>query len=236
MIVAIHQPQYMPWLGYLDKMDKADVFCFLDNVQFKKNEWQNRNRLRTKEGWQWITVPVFHDFGQKIMDVRINGAIPWGKKHCRMITQYYSRAPFYREFAPVFEDLLGRPWELLSQLNMAVAETLAQNLSITTRLVKASDMELPDSPTERLIGICRELGADTYLAGRDGANYMDLELFRRAEIRVLFQDFRHPEYAQAYPGFVPALSAADLLFCCGPEGMERVRGLNPPLSGSRGQL
>lgn len=229
MMVAIHQPQYLPWLGYLDKMDQADAFCFLDNVQFTKNEWQNRNRVRTREGWLWITVPVLHDFGQKVMDVRINNLVPWAKKHRRTLKQCYSRAQHYKEWAALLDEVLEKPWEKLSDLNIAAARALAQAFGVSTRLVRASKMgPLPDTPNERLIAILKAMGADTYLAGSGGKNYMDLSLFEEAGIRVAFQDFRHPEYTQAQPGFVAGLSAVDLLYNCGSRGMDLVREKNPP--------
>ena len=98
MIVTIHQPQYLPWVGYFDKIDRADVFVLLDNVQYKKNEWQNRNRIKTAQGWQWITVPVLHRHTEKITEVKINNTVDWPKKHLHALKYHYAKTPFSREF------------------------------------------------------------------------------------------------------------------------------------------
>ena len=106
MIVAVHQPQYLPWLGYFDKMAKADIFCYLDNVQYKKNEWQNRNRIKTAQGWQWLTVPVSYRFPQKINQVGINRTTAWGKKHLQAFDTNYGRAPFYSRYKEMVRSII----------------------------------------------------------------------------------------------------------------------------------
>jgi hypothetical protein len=221
--VAIHQPQYLPWLGYLDKLDRADVFVLLDTVQFKKNEWQNRNRIRTAQGWQYLTVPVLHEFPQRLEDVRINNRTDWRRKHVQALETHYGKAPYYREFAPRFQELLSRDWERLAALNEAVLSALTGAFGITTPVVKASRYEGRDEPTGRLVDLCRAVGADCYLAGAGGRGYMDLAEFEAAGIAVEFQNFVSPEYAQVYRPFIVGLSAVDLLFNCGGEGFRRVR-------------
>ena len=124
MRVTIHQPQYLPWLGYLDKIDQADLFIALDSVQFKKNEWQNRNRIRTADGCQWVTVPVLHRFGQLVKDVRINQTVNWRSQHVHAIEMQYARAPFRDRYLPELRSLYARPWERLHELNMAVIRWL----------------------------------------------------------------------------------------------------------------
>ncbi|MEW6077768.1 MAG: WbqC family protein [Thermodesulfobacteriota bacterium] len=225
MIAAVHQPQYFPWLGYYDKMAKADVFCYLDNVQYKKNEWQNRNRIKSVGGWQWLTVPVTYRFPQRINQVKIDRKTPWGKKHIQALTTCYRRAPFFDEYMSLFEPILRSDPERLSELNIALAEALRRALGIETKTVIASELApLREEPTDRLIDICRELGADTYLAGRGGANYMDLSRFNDSGIRVVFQAFDHPVYPQLYGDFVANLSAVDLLFNRGPDSLAVIRG------------
>jgi len=107
MIITIHQPQYLPWLGYFDKARQADVFILLDDVQFKKNEWQNRNRIRTAQGWQWLTVPVLHDFGAKINGIKINNKISWRANHQKAIELNYGKAPYFKEYFPYFQEVWG---------------------------------------------------------------------------------------------------------------------------------
>ena len=223
MRVAIHQPQYLPWLGYLDKLDRADVFVLLDTVQFKKNEWQNRNRIRTAQGWQYLTVPVLHEFPQRLDQVRINNQTDWRRKHVQALETHYGKAPHYGRYAPLFLELLARDWERLSLLNEAVLSALAGAFGITTPIVRASQFEAREEQTGRLVDLCKAVGADCYLAGAGGRGYMNLEGFQAGGIAVEFQDFMSPEYAQVYRPFVAGLSAVDLLFNCGGEGFRYVR-------------
>jgi hypothetical protein len=227
LIVAVHQPQYLPWLGYFDKMRRADVFCYLNDVQYKKNEWQNRNRIKTAQNWQWVTVPVRYHFPEKINEVRINQAVDWRKKHLQALITNYSRAPYFKEYIPIFEDTFSREWEFISDLNIHLIESLKGLLDIGEILsVLSSDFKLSEEPTERLIDICKALGADTYLAGKGGADYMDLERFEKNKLKVIIQEFEHPVYPQLFDGFQSHLSIVDLLFNCGPESMKIIREAN----------
>jgi len=231
MIVAIHQPQYLPWIGYFDKMQKADAFCYLDNVQYKKNEWQNRNRIKTSQGWQWVTVPVQYRFPQKINAVTINNSVAWGKKHFQALITNYNKAPFFKDYIGFFEQTYLKHWELLSDLNIFLAEYIREKLCMEKkRTVKASSLRLSDDPTERLIDICKALGGDTYLSGRDGFNYMDLERFKVSGIKVVAQDFNHPLYSQRFNEFESHLSIVDLLFNLGPASKEKILESNPLLT------
>jgi len=226
MIVAIHQPQYLPWIGYFDKMLKADVFCYLDNVQYKKNEWQNRNRIKTAQGWQWLTVPVTYRFPQRINEVKINHAVDWRKKHLQALISNYSKAPFFKEYILFLEQAYAGNWEFISELNIFFIEYIREKLGLKDKpTVRASELKLSDDPTGRLIDICRTIGADTYLAGRDGARYMDLEKFKAGGVKVITQDFQHPVYPQRFGEFVSNLSIVDLLFNCGPQSIEMIRGI-----------
>ncbi len=226
MIVAIHQPQYLPWLGYFDKMDRADAFCHLDNVQFKKNEWQNRNRIRTADGWQWLTVPVIHRFPQTIDAVEIDNRKPWAKKHLRALAVHYGGAPFFDDHIPFFRETYGRTWQRLADLNIHIIDYIRKAMGMREKpVVRASDPALinePD-PTGRLIDICRHFKADAYLSGQDGARYMDMPAFQRNGLDVMFQAYRHPAYRQRYSGFEPCMSIVDLLFNHGPDSLSIIR-------------
>jgi WbqC-like protein family len=223
MMVAIHQPQYLPWLGYIDKIDRSDSFVILDSVQFKKNEWQNRNRIKSARGWQWLTVPVLHRHPEKIRDVRINNAVDWRRKHLQALEINYSRAPYFQDYIPFFRDLYGRTWERLAVLNQTVIQFLIEAFGINSRVVMASDTNAREEPTDRLIDICRTVGADTYLAGDGSRNYLDSARFEKEKIRVLFQSFHPPAYEQLYGPFEPGLSAVDLLFNCGSQSLSILR-------------
>lgn len=228
MIVAIHQPQYLPWAGYFDKMIKSDTFCYLDNVQFKKNEWQNRNRIKTAQGWQWVTVPVKYRFPQRINEVKINNEVDWRKKHFQALMSNYSKAPFFQEHFTFFMEAYARDWESICELNIFFIEYIREKLGLGDRpTVLASQLNLSEDPTGRLIDICKTLGADTYLAGRDGAKYMELDRFKDSGIRVITQDFHLPVYPQRFGDFVPQLSVIDLLFNCGVQSRQKIIESNP---------
>jgi hypothetical protein len=227
LIVAVHQPQYLPWLGYFDKIRRADVFCFLDDVQYKKNDWQNRNRIRTARGWQWLTVPVCYRFPQKISEVTINNAVNWRHKHLQALITNYSRTPYYKDYSGLFEDVYSETWDSLCDLNIFLIKRLGSALGLNQKLiVKTSDFKLSEDPTERLIDICKVLDADTYLSGQDGTKYMDMDRFRQSGISVEVQDFNHPVYPQAFKDFESHMSVIDLLFNCGPKSLEVIEESN----------
>lgn len=223
MRVAIHQPQFLPWLGYLDKIDQADLFVALDNVQYKKTEWQNRNRIRTPQGWQWLTVPVLQTFRQRIMDTTINQTVDWRGKHLRTIERHYRRAAYRDRFLEGLREVYRRPWERLSDLNLAVLKWLLEAFGIKTPLRFASEMTLREEPTDRLIDICRGVGATHYLSGVSGPAYMDMPRFEASGVRLEVQDFHHPVYPQCYNPFIPGMAAIDLLFTSGDDALRQLR-------------
>jgi hypothetical protein len=225
MIIAVHQPQYLPWIGYFHKIDQADVFVLLDTVQFKKNEWQNRNKIKTAQGWQWLTVPVLYRYPQSIREVRINNKVDWQRKHRHAIISNYKKAPHYDFLEPFFREIFSVPWKTISQLNIEAVRRLARILGIDTPLYIASELgAFPEDPDERLISIAKHFGAETYLAGAGGRNYMDLKKYEKAGITVSFQDFTHPVYNQLFGEFVPFMSVIDLIFNHGDESLRRLRG------------
>ncbi|MBI5189870.1 MAG: WbqC family protein [Nitrospirae bacterium] len=215
MIAAIHQPHYLPWPGFMDKMDQADVFIYLDTVDYKRNEWQNRNRIRTAWGWQWLTVPVVHNAGDKIRDIRIDGG-RWQRKHLQAFMNHYRGAPFFGRCMPLLKErLYDRDWGCLADLNIATSELFREMMGITTRTLRASELDAREEPTLRLIDLCKAAGADTYLSGSCGRDYMKTEYFDEAGIRLIFQEFSPPVYTQAYEGFIPGLSTIDHLMNTG---------------------
>ena len=226
MIVSIHQPQYLPWLGYFDKIAKSNIFVFLDDVQYKKNEWQNRNKIKTAQGWQWLTVPVSYKFGQCISKVLISNAVNWRKKHLTALTTNYNKARYFDECGDFFQDLYNQDWEYLAELNIYIIKYLVKILDIKTNLVRASEFKLEDRGTAHLVNICKKLGADTYLSGVGGRDYLELKEFEKEKIDVIFQDFQHPVYTQTYEnniGFQSHMSIVDLLFNCGKDSLVTLR-------------
>ena len=227
MIVAVHQPQYLPWIGYFDKMRRADVFCYLDDVQYKKNEWQNRNRIKTAQEWQWLTVPVRYRFPEKINEVRINNTTNWRKKHLQALITNYSRAPFYKDYISIFEDIFSNEWEFIAELNIHLIERLREALQLQEKTTAiSSELDLREEPTDRLIDICEALGADTYLAGQGAAGYMDVERFEKNGLKVITQNIKHPVYPQLFKDFQSHLSIVDLLFNCGSDSLKIISEAN----------
>ncbi len=215
----------MPWLGYFDKIVRSDIFVFLDTVQFKKNEFQNRNKIKTAQGWMWLTVPVSYKYPEHIDEVKINNRVDWRKKHIRALEINYQKAPYCRGLFPSLEEFYAHDAASLSEVNRAGVLLLLNMLGVQREIKVASELEeFPEEPSERLAAICEFLGADTYLSGAGGREYLHLEPFHQKEITVIFQEFKHPVYPQLYGDFIPNLSLLDLLFNCGPDSLNVLEG------------
>lgn len=217
MRVGIHQLHYLPWLRYFDKIARSDVFIVLDNIQYNKNGWQNRNRIKSGADALLLTVPVLEHFGQNLGAVRINNAAPWRRKHGRSIAQAYAKAPFWAEHASFLEEVYEQEWDFLNDLNRRMLEYFVKALGIATRIVYASEIDAPGAATERLVNLLQAVGGDCYYCGayaRDA--YLDEGLLERAGIGLELQDWHAPVYSQAGNGFIPDLSVLDLLLNCGP--------------------
>ena len=226
MIVSVHQPQYIPWLGYFDKIARSDAFVFLDNVQYKPREFQNRNKIRAKDGWLWLSVPVISKGRgrQVISDVRIDNEFDWPKEHLMSLRTCYGRAKYFDRYFPFFEDLYGKRWESLALLNIGIIKYVLRELSINTPLHFESGLNITTAKTERIVDICRALKADTYLSGAGGRAYIDEDKFTASGLKLSYQDFSHPVYAQQFmkteTDFMPYMSIVDLLFTEGPRAKE----------------
>jgi hypothetical protein len=225
MIVSIHQPCYLPWLGYLQRMAEADVFVLLDHVQFERANYQNRARILVDGEPRWLTVPVVQrsqkeQILDKAIDNRLEGSRHWSRVQAATLRHAYRAAPYANLYLPVLRDILESSWERLVDLDLALLELLRDAFGIHTPLVRSSELAVQGAKSELILEICRELGADCFLGGMGGSRaYLDAEAFRRAGVRVKWQDFRHPVYPQCHSGaFAAGLSAADLLLNRGPLG------------------
>jgi hypothetical protein len=216
---AIHQPQYLPYLGFFHKLANSDVLVVMDNVQFHRRGLQHRNKIKTSAGWQWLTVPVSSGSHVSLGDVRISRTESWQAKHTRALTLNYSRAPYFDRYGGELVDLLQRPWDRLSSLNMTLTEWITDCLGIRTQIVYASDLAVEGNRSDLLVELCKAVDASTYLSGPGGRRYMDTATFEAAGVEVRWQQFEHPSYPQLFPrvGFIPDLSIVDVLFCCGAE-------------------
>jgi len=226
MKVVIHQPEYLPWLGFFDKLDKCDLFVFLDHVQYQKG-FINRNKIKTDRGWQWLTVPIIHKYHrQPINKVKIDNQTNWRKNHWKTMIYYYNQTPYFKKYAQFFKDVFKQNWVKLVDLDIYLIKNLMKMLGIKTPLKKSSLLKVKGKKTELLINICKVVEANTYLSGEGGRQYMDLKMFEKKGIKVLFQDFRHAVYPQQFDkkSFLPKMSAIDLLFNCGEESFNIIKG------------
>ncbi|MEW6096799.1 MAG: WbqC family protein [bacterium] len=229
MIVGIHQPEHLPWLGFWNKLYKSDLFVLLDNTQFRKNYFQNRNRIRTANGWTWITVPVLtkDKTTQQINEVKINNVtdIKWQKKHWKTIEQNYLKSPYFNEYREIFYKFYLNKWTKLADLNINFIYTIKEILGIKTEIVVGSSLEdVRGERSDLLLDICKKVGATTYLSGRFGKDYLEVSKFRKENINVVFQEFNHPVYSQVFKPFIPEMSIIDLIFNEGDKSVAILQG------------
>jgi WbqC-like protein len=228
MKVAISQPTYLPWLGYFDVIDQVDKFVFLDNVQFEKRSWQQRNRIKGPNGFILLTVPVAVKgrFDQKIDEAAISEPELW-TKHCRSIEMNYRNARFFSKYWETFCHALATGWRTgrLVDLNIALVRWCMQALGMEKPLIRCSDIASTGKKGELLASTCECLGADSYLSARGSAEYLMAEEgeFTRRGIQVTFQHYEHPRYMQQFPPFIPYASVIDLLFNQGQEAIAVLR-------------
>ncbi len=228
-MLTIHQPEHLSWLGFFDKVRRADGLVLLDNVQYRKHYFQNRNRIRGPNGPVWLTVPVKNAgrFGQRIEAVEIDntGNPRWRDRHLKTLQQCYARAPFLGDYAPSLQAILERDWEALGALNEALIAWLLDALGIRVEVRRASELGVTGSGSGLILEICRRVGASSYLSGVSGRDYLDLAAFAAAGIEVQFQEFHHPIYRQLHDPFVPCLSVVDLLMNHGPSSLAMIGGV-----------
>ena len=217
MIVTIHQCEHLVWLGLLDKISKADVFILADNFQFKKNYYENRNKIRTKDGWQWLTVPVEKDNHKPINEVKIINDIKWQLKYLNTIKQNYQKSEKFNFYYLDIENIILGNWSSIGHLNERLLKLFLNWFNIKTSIIRSSELNLQhlNEGTITLLEICQKVGADTYLSGSSGKDYLDLSLFEKNNIKVVFHEFIHPVYKQQYSPFIPGMSALDYLFNLG---------------------
>ena len=234
MIVAIHQPNVFPWLGYFDKIARADVFVVLDDAQFPKKggTWTNRVQLLSNGKPLWATVPVRRDHSGvlPINEVRINDDEPWREKLLRTLQASYARAPHFKEVFAFVQPLVLNPTGLLAELNLHAIRAVCERLGLeTSKLVLASPWGFASTATDRLIEIVRRVGGSAYLCGGGAGGYQEDEKFAAAGVRLAYQSFQHPTYPQFGDTFTPGLSIVDALMHCGFDGTARLLGLAPGL-------
>jgi hypothetical protein len=218
------QPGYLPWLGFFDQMARSDIFVFYDDVQFDKNGWRNRNRVKSPQGPHWLTVPVRAELGQPILDVEIDNTQPWARKHVATIRHLYARAPYLRTYLPELEESLQRAWGRLIDLDLAVVLLLRRWLGLERETYRSSEIGIGGERSERLLALCKHFGCERYLSGDAAQNYLDTKTFAEAGVEVEWQDYCHPVYSQLHGPFVPHLSTLDLILNHGDRSLSILTG------------
>jgi hypothetical protein len=221
-VVGIMQPTYFPWVGYFEMIQASDVFVLLDDVHFNKNSWQQRNCIKGPSGRIWLTVPVFKKGSrfQKINKVRINDQENWAKKHLKSLEAVYAKSPYFDRYIERFRELFHNEWEYLVDLTVASIRLLMEQIGITTPLQLSSAMEITQAGNEKVVEICKNVGANALYDTAGSVEFIDVEIFQEVDIQVIFQDYHHPEYQQLHGEFISHMSTVDLLFNEGPRSLD----------------
>jgi len=216
--VAIHQPNYMPWIGFFQKMALADVFVILDTVQFSKDSYTQRTKIRTKEGWIWLTIPVERKYYFKpIKDIHLPQDEKWLKKHKKSIVSNYSKCKYFDD--EFVDEYYSGKFGKLQEFNEYGIFYLKDKFGIKTEIIRASELDIDENlkSTDLLVDIVKKIGGDVYISGLGGGKYMDEWKFLMDNIKLEYFDFKPFEYPQRWDGFEPYMSAIDLLFNVGDE-------------------
>lgn len=235
IVVAIHQPNYIPWAGYFYKLLKSDIFVFLDDAQYTKNSFINRNRIKGSQGEQWITIPIRFKLGQAINQVEFADS-RWYVKHQKSFDTCYKKAPYYEQYRDELLHLLSSNHRNLSELNIKVIEKVSNWLNITCEFVLSSQLGIESKSDDRLVDIVKKVGGRVYLSGTGGAKYQNEDKFNQNKITLKYYDFLPPVYPQIWGDFIPGLSILDLLFNCGPRAKNFIENSGANNSGSVGQV
>jgi hypothetical protein len=213
MVVTIHQPDFLPWLGFFDRWKRSDLYIVLDDVQFLRRGWHHRDKIKTANGKAWLTVPVIkkNKYNQKIREVKIDNSRLWRPKHLGLIRESYRKAVNFDKIFPELERIYEKKHNSLLTFNLELLEWVAGILNINTPKISSSEINVRERKTSRLVDICRKTNGDTYLAGLGSKDYVDEELFKDAGIKLVWQTFNHPIYPQLYGRFEEKLSVLDYL-------------------------
>lgn len=231
MRLVILQPFYLPYAGVFELVRLADTFVVYDDVQFVKQNWQHRNRIRTSNGSQWLTVPVHRSHGDPIVEVHVANDQGWQPKHWRALEMAYGSAPYGPWVLEALEPhYVGTTWEFLVDLNLATFRTLCELVGVDSEFIRSSRLGVSGTSSERVLNHCRQLGADHYLSGPAARSYIDESSFVDAGVQLEYFAFEHPEYEQVHGSdFEPYLSVIDMLANVGPETGDMLRGAGGPV-------
>lgn len=224
LIVTVHQPEHLPWLGFFHKMSLADCIVLLDNVQYRKDYFQNRNRIMSTNGPMYLTVPVVskNRSSTLIKDILINGE-SWKPSYLRTLYYFYKNHPYFEQYYDGLHKIVSESNNRLSELNISIIKYFMKELDLNKKVYIASEMDVTGSKSELMLSICQKLNATVYLSGPTGREYLNQEIFQQNRINVMFHHFQHPSYPQLRnKQFVSHLSTIDLLFNCGSKSKDHL--------------
>jgi len=211
MLLSAHQPAYLPWLGYFDKIARADIFVYLDTVQFEKNSFTNRNQIKTPQGVLWMTIPVKTKghTSSSLSTTEIDESQPWRSKHLKSIEMNYRKAPRFVECFPKIEKLLNTPESNLAEYCFQQLLFWLREMGIDTPVVRSSELSIASAKSNLVLDLCKHFDARDYLSGAQGRNYLDTDAFDKAGISIEYQSYKSPVYPQLWGDFVPNLGILD---------------------------
>lgn len=226
--ITIMQPAYLPWLGFFDRVDASDLFIVLDNVQLdtnSKTRFTNRNKIRTKEGWIWLSLPMktkgFH--GQSLIkDIELVED-NWNVKHLKSIENNYCKTPYFHRYYPSLKEIYKQKWGKMQDLIDVMTQFFMESLHIKTPIIKSSEIPVSSKKSQLILDLCKYADATTYYSGVFGKEYLAVNDFTSEGIEIFFHDYKHPVYQQYFPGFEPYMSVIDLLFNYGDESIHIIR-------------
>lgn len=217
---AIMQPTYLPWCGYFGLMNLVDIFVIYDDVQFDKRSWQQRNKIKTPAGSQWLTVPVASKGQQfqKINDVKISLQKDFTKNHIKAIETNYSKSRYFKEYKSLIFECIEDNKNSLVDLNYSIITTIAKILCIDTKIIRSSELKISGKKEERLVEICKKIKANSYISPQGSKDYLaDGSIFKTNNINLSYFSFLHPEYTQINGSFIAHMAVIDILFNCGSD-------------------
>ncbi len=210
--VSIHQPGYLPWLGFFKKIMYSDVFVFLDDIEYAKRQYHNRNQIRTSQGAHYLSVPVKKKSSDILNKIQLDYSTDWNLNHKKTIEYSYKKAKFFQDYWKFFDELYNKKFEFLIDLNLEIIKFVLKELEIKTKTILSSELDVMEKKSDRNLAICKKLDAEIYLSGFFGKNYLNENDFVKNKIKIEYQNFQHPIYEQLYEPFIPNLSIIDLLF------------------------
>ncbi len=216
MILSAHQPAYLPWLGYFDKLLRSDVFVFLDTVQYEKNSFTNRNKVKTPNGAVWLTVPVKAKghLSSSLKQLSIDNTQKWRQNHLKTIYLNYKKAPRFEECYPRLESLYAKEFESLTDLCFEHLQFWISEMDSNRKIIKLSDLPINTKKSDLILDLCKHFGAGTYISGALGKDYLDEESFSKEGIKIEYQDYKHPTYGQLWGEFLPTMGFVDFWMNC----------------------